>query len=160
MGRECETGCAFTGVPGFMNASFDNFRDVLAADISDVLLSDLNSAATYKPAGSVMEYAVSVYVGRPVDRVTHAAEGGRHAANAASHRRRSTMIVAQALGQSKAVEAGSAVGTAGGIVAVKAGDVFIVPGRDAGDPASETVQLRVGEKIDLVEGHWHVEVSL
>jgi hypothetical protein len=141
-----------------------------AADVSSLLLADFGVNALYKPVGST-EWAstpVRVYVGAEPHRNVPVGQSARNVGGAgmtgmgSTHRRSRFVLVAPALGPDETFTPGDAVGADGGVVHLREGDLFKVPGWVVERPEDvDGVDVRVGAGVQRPggAGHWNGTVS-
>lgn len=141
------------------------FQDQVSVDARAIMAAEARVLATYKPMGSDSAYAGA---GSTVSCVITLAEAeadapgrmvaGRGRGAEGPINRRAGAYLEVAAAREGELQTGG-VSATGGIVRVKAGDTFEVPGYSVARPDQTSVVLRAGAGVDLIENaFWCVEV--
>ncbi len=110
-------------------------------------------------AAAAADMAVNLEISpRPAERSNPAMIG--RGATGPQHQRQGFRVALAGLGPDETVAGGAIIGSKGGVVELRAGDLLTVPGYAAHQPTETAVILRVLGEIRLTGGLWTGEAGL
>ncbi len=145
----------------------DALTRLIEGDVKGVCLAEGIVRAVYRPTGyagsdddlKTVDIAFSSH--DPGEKPVPGAVGQVQLGGSAGERRKGFVEVPSTVTGETVTSAASGVGDAGGVVNLKPGDIFVVPGKVVGASAAGAggVSLVVGKKIRPEVGEWTAEVS-